>query len=311
MFLLKDTENEMIRIFMKMKKLGPGIVTLISILASEIIYFFIALFVGAEGQPIGYIAAFLIPLVIAYPTVSIFLSVTKIIQKQHKEIEMKNNLKNTMLSVVSHDVKGPLINISSLLDFYFQKEISKEELDQLLIELQQQVNTNLDFVMNILQWTKTQFDGFQVIKTTIDLNELITKMLGAYKFQVQQKKITVETNMNLTVNADRDLLRLVLRNLLSNAIKFSETGGKITISAKIEKGSLIAKVTDNGIGMDKEKLHSLFDENMLKSSKGTCLETGTGLGLKLCKTFIDALGGNIWAESEPGKGSVFYFTIPQ
>ena len=117
--------------------------------------------------------------------------------------------------------------------------------------------------------------------------------------------------MNLTVNADRDLLRLVLRNLLSNAIKFSETGGKITISAKIEKGSLIAKVTDNGIGMDKEKLHSLFDENMLKSSKGTCLETGTGLGLKLCKTFIDALGGNIWAESEPGKGSVFYFSIPQ
>ena len=94
-----------------------------------------------------------------------------------------------MLSVVAHDVKGPLINISSLLDFYFQKEISKEELDQLLTELQQQVNTNLDFVMNILQWTKTQFDGFQVIKTTIDLNELITKMLGAYKFQVQQKKL--------------------------------------------------------------------------------------------------------------------------
>ncbi|OFX35291.1 MAG: hypothetical protein A2W90_08900 [Bacteroidetes bacterium GWF2_42_66] len=296
---------------LKIRTKGAFFITVISVLASVLIYITMTSVFGIALSPFGFVAATLIPTIVAYPSIYIVLKMTNIIQAKNQEIEMKNSLKNTLLSVVAHDVKGPLMNIDMLLELYFQKEIRQEELLGLLKELQQQVKTNLDFVMNILQWTKTQFDGFQVIKNKTDLKLLIDRMLNAYQFQIQQKKITVETDVDLTANIDRDLIRLVLRNLLSNAIKYSETGGKISISAKIENGILVTSVMDNGLGIEPEKLKSIFNENVLDSSKGTYMETGTGLGLKLCKTFINALGGTIGAESEPGKGSTFYFTIPQ
>lgn len=306
-----DLQDNIIRRFSKLGTKGAYFITVISVFASVGIYLMMTSAFEIPISTFGFVAATLIPTVVAYPSIYLVLKVTNLVQEKSKEIEMKNSLKNTLLSVVAHDVKGPLINIDSLLDLYFRNDIGQEELFSLMKELQQQVKTNLDFVMNILQWTKTQFDGFQIIKTTVKLDELISRIIGAYNFQIQQKKIKVKTDANLTVIVDRDLMRLILRNLLSNAIKFSETGGTILIAAKIENGLLVTKVSDNGLGMDTEKLSSIFDETSLNSSKGTNMETGTGLGLKLCKTFIDALGGNIGAESEPGKGSTFYFTIPQ
>lgn len=306
-----ELQDNIIRIISKLGTKGAYLITVISVFASVGIYLVLTSVLEIPRSTFGFIAASVIPTVVAYPSIFLVLKVTNLMHKKNKEIEMKNSLKNTLLSVVAHDVKGPLMNIDSLLDLYFLEEIDQHELLILLKELQQQVKTNLDFVMNILQWTKTQFDGFQIIKTTVKLDELISRIIGAYNFQIQQKKITIKSDAGIAVIVDRDLMRLILRNLLSNAIKFSETGGTILIHAKIENGLLVTKVTDNGLGMDHEKLTSIFDETNLNSSKGTNMETGTGLGLKLCKTFIDALGGKIWAESEFGKGSSFYFTIPQ
>ena len=306
-----ELQDNIIRIISKLGTKGAYLITVISVFASVGIYLVLTSVLEIPRSTFGFIAASVIPTVVAYPSIFLVLKVTNLMHTKNKEIEMKNSLKNTLLSVVAHDVKGPLMNIDSLLDLYFLKEIDQHELLVLLKELQQQVKTNLDFVMNILQWTKTQFDGFQIIKTTVKLDELISRIIGAYNYQIQQKKITIKSDAGMTVIVDRDLMRLILRNLLSNAIKFSETGGTILIHAKIENGLLVTKVTDNGLGMDHEKLTSIFDETNLNSSKRTNMETGTGLGLKLCKTFIDALGGKIWAESELGKGSSFYFTIPQ
>ena len=307
----KKTESKLIRLVFKLSKIGTLLVTFFFVLLSEFLYILICLLAGIGIHPIGIISAFVVPAVTAYPVLWVELNVTKIIQTQNTEIELKNNLKNTLLSVVAHDVKGPLISIDSLLEFYFQEEISKEELEKMLKELQEQVKTNLDFVMNILQWTKTQFDGFQVINTPADLKNLTGKIIDAYQFQIEQKKITVETDVDVMANIDSDLMRLVLRNLISNAIKYSEAEGKIFIDSKIKNNELLTSITDNGLGIEKEKLASLFDENTLTSSRGTYRETGTGLGLKLCKSFVTAQGGRIWAESEPGKGATFYFTIPQ
>lgn len=99
--------------------------------------------------------------------------------------------------------------------------------------------------------------------------------------------------------------------MILNAIKFSEEGGKVQINVKIENNQLISEIIDFGMGMDKETLTKLFDENMLDSSRGTNKETGTGIGLKLCNAFVKAQGGRIWAESKKEAGSRFYFTIPQ
>lgn len=311
MCISKKTEERLIKLVFRISKLGSGVVTFFIILGSELIYFLIALSGDVVFHPIGYIAAFIVPLVTAYPILWVLLRVTRTIQTQNKDIELKNSLKNTLLSVVAHDVKGPLINIDSILELFFLKEIDENELQELLKELQQQVKTNLDFVQNILQWTKTQFDGFQVLTTPVELDVLVNRIINAFQFQIQQKKLHIETDVTLTANIDRDLMRLVVRNLLSNAIKYSKTRGSIHISAKIENNNLVLKIQDNGIGIDQEKLDNIFDDKVLDSRKGTYSETGTGLGLKLCKTFIDALGGTIKVESEKDRGSIFYVIIPQ
>lgn len=311
---MSTTKNYQDRIIRKVSSLGRKgavLITVISVVASLFIYLMLTSIFDTSITVFGFVASTVIPAMIAYPWMYFVLKITNLMLEKNKEIEMKNSLKNTLLSVVAHDVKGPLMNVDSLLNLYFLNEISQNELDDLLKDLQQQVKTNLDFVMNILLWTKTQFDGFQIIRTEVKLDELILRIIKAYNFQIQQKHILVETDADLTVTVDHDLMRLVMRNLLSNAIKFSEIGGTISINAKIENGLLVTSVTDQGLGIAQQKLNSLFDETNLSSSNGTNMETGTGLGLKLCNTFICALGGTIEAKSEPGKGSTFYFTIPQ
>lgn len=290
---------------------GPWGVTLFIVCFSLLIYTIIAFLFGLQEFWTGYIIATIMPLIVAYPLSIGLMMIARIFKAQRENIEFSNNLKNTLLSVVSHDVKGPLSNIDAVLNLYFSEEIKEEEREELLRELQQQVKTNLDFVIHILHWTKMQFDGFKLTKTTFNLEDVISKMLLAYDFQLQQKKIKISHQANMIITADRDLVRLVLRNLLSNAIKFSNPGGTIHIKAENNGTLATIQVEDNGIGMNEEKSKRIFEETFTSSAQGTWKESGTGLGLKLCKTFIEAQGGVISVKSKLGVGSTFFFTVPQ
>lgn len=292
-------------------RIGPWGMTLFTVCCSVLIYTIITQFVSIDNSLIGYVLSVLMPVLLTYPMSLLAIRVSRILSERQRILDMNNSLKNTLLSVVSHDVKGPLINLDAVLDMYFSKEIQAEELDELLRELQQQVKVNLDFVINILHWTRMQYDGFHLSKSIFNLEDVIIRMLKAYDFQIKKKNIQVKYEANLEMDADRDLIRLVLRNLLANAIKFSNPGGFIRIDASLEGRLVIIRVSDNGIGISKEKCKSIFDETISLSEKGTLKESGTGLGLRLCKTFIKEHGGVISVESEEGKGSVFTFSIPQ
>jgi signal transduction histidine kinase len=120
----------------------------------------------------------------------------------------------------------------------------------------------------------------------------------------------IRVPVELVVYADIDMLKIVLRNLISNAIKFTEYGGTIKISAKQSESEILITVRDNGIGINPDDLEKLFHISKMKSSMGTAMETGTGLGLLLCKEFVEKHHGKIWVESEFGNGSEFKFTMP-
>jgi two-component system, sensor histidine kinase and response regulator len=114
----------------------------------------------------------------------------------------------------------------------------------------------------------------------------------------------------LNVFADNEMLKTVMRNLVSNAIKFTHNGGAIIINAVQDTQNVIISVSDNGVGIPPENLAKLFDISQVLTTKGTAEETGTGLGLLLCKEFVERHDGNIWAKGEAGKGATFYFTLP-
>jgi len=178
------------------------------------------------------------------------------------------------------------------------------------------INTSASHTMqlldNLLDWARLQRGKIVCIYRDLSLKETVQSVAehAEEMAAIKDVRIIQQVPDALMVRADEDMLKTMLRNLLGNAIKFSNPGGQVTISGEEKGGEVHVSVADKGIGISKEDLHRLFDEHTNLSKNGTQNEKGTGLGLVLCKEFIEKLGGKIWADSEPGKGSVFTFSLP-
>jgi signal transduction histidine kinase len=148
--------------------------------------------------------------------------------------------------------------------------------------------------------------------TEINLRLVIEENIDNFILQASNKEIVLKTDINNDkfIFADKNMINTVLRNLISNAIKFTHKNGSVTINTKFASDEIVMSVTDTGVGMSQVKIDQLFQLDNSLSMPGTEKEQGTGLGLRLCKDFTDIMGGRIWAESVPGKGSKFSFTIP-
>ncbi|PLX20798.1 MAG: hybrid sensor histidine kinase/response regulator, partial [Salinivirgaceae bacterium] len=170
----------------------------------------------------------------------------------------------------------------------------------------------LDLLSNLLDWSRIQSGKIDFNPNTINLNKTAKSPVVLLEASYLEKEIntSIEIPEDLTVFADELMLKTIVRNLLSNAIKFSYTNDSIKIAAKKDENDILISVADTGIGIEKEVLEKLFRIEDSFSTKGTNNETGTGLGLILCKEFVEQHGGKIWVESTFGEGSTFYFTIP-
>lgn len=165
---------------------------------------------------------------------------------------------------------------------------------------------------NLLNWSKSQTGKLDNNPIKIDFSSLLNKLKEDLNLQATLKDITIHivVSKKSIVYADENMINLILRNLISNAIKFSNPGEKIDMIAIQKPNIEEISVSDNGVGMPENELHNLFKIGSVPQSKGTADEKGTGLGLILCKEFIEKLGGKIWVTSALGKGSNFKFTLP-
>jgi len=168
-------------------------------------------------------------------------------------------------------------------------------------------------VENLLKWSRSQTGNITLSLEDWDVNVFLNEALVYVENFAKIKNIKVKTSLedSFIVNADKDVLQTVLRNLCSNAVKFTPDGGQISISAWQTPEAVFFSVEDSGLGISKEKQDRLFDITQKVSTLGTNRERGTGLGLILCKEFIEKHEGRIWVESEVNKGSKFVFSIPQ
>jgi signal transduction histidine kinase len=174
-----------------------------------------------------------------------------------------------------------------------------------------------DLLQNLLQWAKSQTGKIILRPEILKIKSIIESNIVLLKSNIDLKNISVENNVQegSFVFADENMLNTVVRNLLSNAIKFTPKKGKITFATVTDKneqnGFITVCISDTGVGMDKEKLSNLFKVEKSTTTIGTDKEKGTGLGLILCYEFVEKMGGKMWVESETGKGSNFFFTLPR
>lgn len=233
---------------------------------------------------------------------------------QNKELQELNATKDKFFSIISHDLKGPLNSLTSfsgLLINYFDS-LSKEEIQTLAKDLDKSLKNLFALLENLLEWSRSQTGAIEFKPEAFNLSELIQQNIDLLNAQARTKEITLEYSnaQQVMVMAHKNSVTTVIRNLISNAIKFTPKGGTITLSATKSNEEALISVSDTGVGMSKEVIDKLFRIDAKHSTKGTADEKGTGLGLVLCKDFVEKNNGSIGVQSEEGKGSTFYFTLP-
>jgi PAS domain S-box-containing protein len=225
-----------------------------------------------------------------------------------------NATKDKFFSIIAHDLKSPfnsILGFSSLLTRQL-KEGDHAAIERYASIIQNSSQQALDLLINLLEWSRSQTGRMLFNPESIDIVDLINQSTELLNASALQKSITIYSEMpvNLPGFADKAMISTILRNLISNAIKFTNTGGKIVISTEQRPNELVISVLDSGVGMNNESIGKLFRIEENYSTLGTQKEKGTGLGLLLCKEFVDKHGGRIGVESESGKGSKFFFSIP-
>jgi len=236
----------------------------------------------------------------------------KSIELQKEQLSQLNDVKDRFYAIVSHDLRNNLSTMKLYFDLISNPAFKPENQQELTKEIAYSVQNTIDLLENLLLWASSQLKGIHIEATRLHLHEICENSLDLLSASAGQKNILMHNNipLNATCIGDKNMIELVMRNLISNAIKFTDDKGEIHIEFEDAEHMVKFKVIDNGIGIDSEKLERLFDEYKNSSAKGTANEKGTGLGLMLCKLFVEQNNGTIHAESKKGKGSVFTVTLP-
>lgn len=233
---------------------------------------------------------------------------------KNQELKILNQTKDKLFSIIAHDLRSPLSALKNVLDLVDFNLLSPTDFAVLAVDVRKNLTSILYTLNNLLEWSYLQIKvGDSVSPVANNVKELITETVSFYEEVARQKNIDiiVEVDDNDCVTADKNHLRFVLRNLLNNAIKFSYPQSQILIrTTKLPDRQIEIAVRDNGAGMEEEVKAQLFSPGM-RSAKGTAGEQGTGLGLMLCKDFIEKNGGEIFVESQVDRGSTFKIVLPQ
>ncbi|OJJ16369.1 hypothetical protein BKI52_34335 [marine bacterium AO1-C] len=233
------------------------------------------------------------------------------IEKRRNELKKLNQVKDRLFSIISHDLRSPLNSLKGTLALMEMGVLEKDELIHFSSELNKELSYVLELMQNLLEWAKAQMEGMEAVIKLIDIHELVKNNVGLLSPVAEKKNVQIISEVPEETKAygDEEMIKLVIRNLISNAIKFTSDAGKIQIHTKTQANELEVSIIDDGVGMSPEKTARLFNADTHFTTKGTNSEKGTGLGLLICKEFVEKNNGRIWVESIQGQGSVFRFTL--
>lgn len=236
------------------------------------------------------------------------------IKHKNAELQRLSDDKDILMSILAHDLITPFNSMLGFLDLLSEnlREYDVHTLENYISIVNNSAKGAFNLLNDILLWTRSQSGAIPFEPKIFNLKSSIEEVTEFLKPNANTKNITINIDESdkTVVFADVDMLNTILRNLISNAIKFTDSGGIVNISSERTESDILVTISDNGIGIAPNILPRLFDTTKLYSTRGTANEKGTGFGLMLCKKFVEEHGGEIWAESELGKGSKFKFTLP-
>jgi signal transduction histidine kinase len=235
--------------------------------------------------------------------------------KDKKVVKVNGMEKDELYGILAHDLKGPIGNIKVLLDFLANEPdlVDKKSYKELMSNVKQSADSIHELLENFLFWTKLQKADIQFNPVRIDLQNLVIENINLLKSTAYTKDISLSMKLEAgsIIFGDEYMITTILRNLIYNAIKFTPEGGSIEVSSHINEKAVHVSVQDNGMGIKEENIEKLFRPEIHFSSRGTCNEKGSGIGLTLCKEFVEKNGGEISVASKINKGSTFKFTVPK
>jgi len=238
----------------------------------------------------------------------------RIIVRQNEELKRTISNRDKMYSVIAHDLRSPMASIRMVLNLavnVVSKDVVGEEIFGLLDKANRESEETHDLLDNLLKWTKSQTGRLSVVYQELDLDDIVPGVVDIFRMIAEMKKIDLKylpADEKLTVHADNDMIKTILRNFLSNAVKFTPEGKTVEVFYKREGDFARISVRDHGVGIAPERVETIFRTG--ETTYGTGGEEGSGLGLQLCQDFARKNGGDAQVESTLGDGSTFSFTIP-
>lgn len=236
------------------------------------------------------------------------------LEEKNARLEQSNTIKDKFFSIIAHDLKSPFNSIMGFSDLLVDKLSSGEFEDAkkyagIILNSSERA---VELLSNLMDWSRCQTGRIVFKPERLDVSAFLGEIIQLYESIAMQKSIHIRQNFNAKIHAfaDKDMLSTIMRNLITNAIKFTHPQGEVTISAEEIQDNLVISVRDTGVGMSQQTMENLFRIDKNISTPGTSDEKGTGLGLILCKEFVEKHAGTIRAESQPGKGSVFTISLP-
>jgi len=237
----------------------------------------------------------------------------KISEEKSQKIELQNEMQKKMISIIAHDIRGPIGNIKTALDMIDANLISEEAKQKLVAMFPKQISNTLDLLNNIVDWGNIQLsNSLKTGKENVLLFEIVEKELNNLKMGAELKQNTLSNLVSKTalLHINPNILKFMLRNLLINSNKFTQNG-KIAVYHENSEGRHMIAISDTGIGMSSENIKDLMSTDKTLTTNGTLNEKGSGMGIRLIKEFIEEMGGTFSVESELGKGTTVRLLIPE
>ena len=234
------------------------------------------------------------------------------LNSQADKLNELNTMKDRLISILAHDLRAPLSTLRGLFGLLEDDSISHEQFLEMIPQALKKLEYTSDFLDTLLFWINSQMDNFYAATKNFTIKEIAAYEVHNYQEQAAEKGIKLIENIpaDMTVTADPNSIRIVIRNLITNAIKFSKQDDTIRVSANYQDGqNILLSVKDSGVGMTEKQRNKLF-KSKVDSGTGTNNESGTGMGLLFCKDLVEKSNGRIWVESEQGRGTEFFFTLP-
>ena len=236
------------------------------------------------------------------------------IQRQNESLTELNNIKDRLFSIISHDLRSPLNDFHSLFELLQYEALTLEQLREEIPALTHGLKSLQTLLDNLLYWSLSQMQGLALYPQPIALHDAVEQLRAFFAYQLETKGVELDNAVpaSLYVHADGNILALLLRNLIGNALKFTEAGGRIRLAAQPVPPALVdVTVADTGAGMTAAQVAKLFGGNLNQTVEGTRSERGTGLGLILCRDFVERSGGELRVDSAPGQGTAVTFSLPK